>query len=1121
MIKLYLSLHNVTPNFIKQFINVSLLLFLILQVGINANAQCVVNPVANQAVCNNTATTAINFTGTATIFNWVNNTTSIGLAASGTGNIPSFTALNATVTAVAATITVTPSAGACTGTPISFTITVNPSPIVSITPTTSCGGVAGLYGVPLVASWAGPPVPNSVTVNSGIINLAVPDNTANGVSNNIILTGVPANATITNVSVTLNMLHTYPGDMIIHLKAPNGQILNLYKYNNGQFTGPVSGNATWGWYGAKVSQTGITAWSTVAVAPFIYNNSTPWKADAINSPVAGSVIQNPTGFVSNATNFASLYTTGASTNGNWTLAMADGGMPGDIGILASWSMTIDYTTPSGPPHIFTWSPSLGLYMDPTTTAPYTGTQTPLVYAAPTTYTVYTVTGTNTATGCIGTATTQVNFAPPAPVVTPNPAIMCLGDPAIKLKVGLPPNTVQFCSGPINIPVPDNNPAGASNSIAVSGIPASGMITAISVTINMPHTRVGNMVFVLKAPNIAVLNLDYHLSATGGAGPTTGFLNTVISSVNSTFLSTGTNPYTGTFRADAQGIPAGGFGASGPTGMLQTISTWAGLAPTSGTANGNWTLGFYDAVTGDVGTLNSWCLNISYTPGPGIQSSPAVWSPASGLFNDPNAVVPYVAGTAVDSVWARPTPAGTYTYAVTTQSLPVPLCTPTTNFVSTNGNATVTFNVKNNHPFPIVLSQIDSKTLTTGTAIVSAYFKPSLISGLPGAITPANGWVQFGASNITGTGTGVQSLLTNLNLIIPAGASYGLCLQVLTASNAPNLAYSALGPGNYSFNDGGCELITGFFSGTNVPAAPTTTQSGFVGAVHFSRGIAACTSPPRYVVVTVGQAITITQQPAAQTVCVGVSASFSVAAAGAGPFTYQWQVSTNGGASYTNLVNGGGNIGVNTNTLLITTTTVGMNGYLFRVAIASGCPGAISTAALLTVNPLPNIVITANPLIIGPTQTTTILSTVTPNPATTYTWYYNNSVLPGATSANLLVNYGSPGDYQLKVTDINNCGEGVSNIITIANSFALNNYTYPNPSAGIFQVRYPSEVNIPSQRTLNVFNNRGDRIITKTFTQTIPYQKVDVDIRAHGKGLYWIELRDAAGKRLAVNRAVVQ
>jgi uncharacterized protein involved in exopolysaccharide biosynthesis len=129
------------------------------------------------------------------------------------------------------------------------------------------------------------------------------------------------------------------------------------------------------------------------------------------------------------------------------------------------------------------------------------------------------------------------------------------------------------------------------------------------------------------------------------------------------------------------------------------------------------------------------------------------------------------------------------------------------------------------------------------------------------------------------------------------------------------------------------------------------------------------------------------------------------------------------------------------------------------------------------------------------------------------------VLPGEVAATLLVNYGSPGDYQLKVTNI--CGVGVSNIVTIANSFALNMYTYPNPSSGIFQVRYNSEAGNTLQRSLTVYNNWGEKIITRNFTQTIPFQKIDVDVRAHGKGLYWVEVREANGKRLGIKRVVVQ
>ena len=64
------------------------------------------------------------------MYSWVNNTTSIGLAASGTGDTASFTATNGGTAPVTATITVTPNytnAGkTCSGTAKTFTITVNP-----------------------------------------------------------------------------------------------------------------------------------------------------------------------------------------------------------------------------------------------------------------------------------------------------------------------------------------------------------------------------------------------------------------------------------------------------------------------------------------------------------------------------------------------------------------------------------------------------------------------------------------------------------------------------------------------------------------------------------------------------------------------------------------------------------------------------------------------------------------------------------------------------------------------------------------------------------------------------------------------------------------------------------
>jgi len=94
-----------------------------------------VNTVSSQTLCNGNNTTAVTFSGSTvsgTTYNWTNSNTSIGLAASGSGNIASFTATNTGSSPVTATITVTPTANSCPGTPVTFTITVNPTPTITL-----------------------------------------------------------------------------------------------------------------------------------------------------------------------------------------------------------------------------------------------------------------------------------------------------------------------------------------------------------------------------------------------------------------------------------------------------------------------------------------------------------------------------------------------------------------------------------------------------------------------------------------------------------------------------------------------------------------------------------------------------------------------------------------------------------------------------------------------------------------------------------------------------------------------------------------------------------------------------------------------------------------------------
>ena len=100
--------------------------------NITVNPTPGVDAISNQVLCNGASTASVNFTGavSGSGFIWVNTAPSIGLAATGVGNIASFIATNTTNAPVIATITVTPSANSCTGPAKNFTITVNPTPTV-------------------------------------------------------------------------------------------------------------------------------------------------------------------------------------------------------------------------------------------------------------------------------------------------------------------------------------------------------------------------------------------------------------------------------------------------------------------------------------------------------------------------------------------------------------------------------------------------------------------------------------------------------------------------------------------------------------------------------------------------------------------------------------------------------------------------------------------------------------------------------------------------------------------------------------------------------------------------------------------------------------------------------
>lgn len=108
--------------------------------------------------------------------------------------------------------------------------------------------------------------------------------------------------------------------------------------------------------------------------------------------------------------------------------------------------------------------------------------------------------------------------------------------------------------------------------------------------------------------------------------------------------------------------------------------------------------------------------------------------------------------------------------------------------------------------------------------------------------------------------------------------------------------------------------------------------------------ASCTTPgiSNAAVLTVNTLPAISANPANATICVGSGNTFSVTASGTG-ITYQWQLSTDGGATYTNIG------GANASSYAVSSVTIGMNNNRYRCVVTGTCPPpATSSAAVLTV-----------------------------------------------------------------------------------------------------------------------------------------------------------------------------
>jgi hypothetical protein len=109
--------------------------------------------------------------------------------------------------------------------------------------------------------------------------------------------------------------------------------------------------------------------------------------------------------------------------------------------------------------------------------------------------------------------------------------------------------------------------------------------------------------------------------------------------------------------------------------------------------------------------------------------------------------------------------------------------------------------------------------------------------------------------------------------------------------------------------------------------------------------------------TVNAPSSISTQPQSVSVTVGqaATASFTIGTSGGtGPLTVQWQISTDQGASFTNLNEGSGIAGTTTTKLVLSSFATAASVAYRAIVTDANQVSVTSTAAVLTVNPTPSI-----------------------------------------------------------------------------------------------------------------------------------------------------------------------
>ena len=281
------------------------------------------------------------------------------------------------------------------------------------------------------------------------------------------------------------------------------------------------------------------------------------------------------------------------------------------------------------------------------------------------------------------------------------------------------------------------------------------------------------------------------------------------------------------------------------------------------------------------------------------------------------------------------------------------------------------------------------------------------------------------SNSSGSVTsGAATLTVNAAAVAPS-ITLQPTSQTVTAGQTATFAVAATGtaPLSYQWQKNGAN-ISGATSPTYTTPATASSDSGSTFRAVVSNSTGSVTSSAATLTVSAAAvAPSITLQPANQTVTAGQTATFSVAANGTAPLSYQWQK------------NGNNISGATSPTYTTPATKTNDSGDSYRAVVSNSAGSATSGAATLTVSAAavaPSITLQPASQTVTAGQTATFSVAATGTAPLNYQWQKNGANISGATSSTYTTPATTTGDsgnaYRVVVS--NSAGSATSNAATL-------------------------------------------------------------------------------------------